>query len=593
MKIKSLKSNILLYLILFAVIPLVVSSSVILYQMYKEKKESVFYSHSQILKQVIYESDEMIEHIEDIGQYVKDKYPIKKANLLQGLVRTQESITTVLILNNKGILQDFRSSLKTNIFEGFDYSNTDYFKALKSGKEKYWTEVYLSNATGLPSLSYSVRIDQNTLAVLVVNLNSLNNFAEKFKSGDESTIVRIVDNNGVFLAHPEKPEVVLQRKSIVGHNIYKKYILSGKSNEQIIFTSENNIKSIGVLGRTNQLSWTIIVKEKYDFIFNTFNTLLVGLVFFISGLILLSIYFSLKLSKSILKPLSVLSNRMDDMAHGKEIEKITNIPYSELESLASNFYLMQNKIKDREELNRQKELHILESSKMAQMGEMIGNIAHQWRQPLSVISTAASGMKLQKEYGLLEDDKFNYYCDSIVENSAHLSETIDIFRNFIKEKKEKATVVMQNRIDMSLKIVESTLEANHIKLINNIDYAHPIKFEVVVGELSQVIINIVNNAKDILIERNIEDAWIKIGLEKDNKFVTISIEDNGRGVPTEIMSKIFDPYFTTKHKSQGTGLGLHMSYKIITESLRGQIAVSNSSNGALFKVILPIDTELA
>lgn len=108
------------------------------------------------------------------------------------------------------------------------------------------------------------------------------------------------------------------------------------------------------------------------------------------------------------------------------------------------------------------------------------------------------------------------------------------------------------------------------------------------GELSEVIINILNNAKDILIQKNVSEPLVKINLKKANNKAIISIEDNGGGIPENLISKIFEPYFTTKHQSQGTGLGLHMSYKIICESLHGKLYVKNSSNGAQFFIELPL-----
>ena len=135
----SLKSKVLLYLILFATVPLIIGSSVVLYQMYKSKEESIFNKHSQILQQVEAESDNIISRIEYLGKYVKDKYPIKKHNLLTGLVRVQRNISTILILDNDGILKDFASNIKTNIFKGYDYSNTKYFLSIKNGQKSYWS----------------------------------------------------------------------------------------------------------------------------------------------------------------------------------------------------------------------------------------------------------------------------------------------------------------------------------------------------------------------------------------------------------------------------------------------------------------------
>ncbi len=234
------------------------------------------------------------------------------------------------------------------------------------------------------------------------------------------------------------------------------------------------------------------------------------------------------------------------------------------------------------------EKQIQESSKMVQMGEMIGNIAHQWRQPLSVISTSASGMLIEKEYDLLTDDKFIDYCENIVKNTEVLSETIDIFRDITNQKKESTKVIIQDRLDISIKIITASLENQHIKLINNINYKHPIELTIMMGELSQVIINIFNNAKDILLERKITDAWIKIDCFKKDKIAYITIEDNAKGIDKDILPKIFEPYFTTKHQSQGKGLGLHLSYKIIHEHLLGKIYATNTQNGAIITIELPI-----
>ena len=235
--------------------------------------------------------------------------------------------------------------------------------------------------------------------------------------------------------------------------------------------------------------------------------------------------------------------------------------------------------------NTLKEQLLFNQAKMVQMGEMIGNITHQWRQPLSVISTSASGSKIQKEYDMLTDEQFYESCDAINNSAQYLSKTIDDFRNFIKEKKE---LILQQRINIALDIAGITLKDKHIKLINSIDYDNNIIITMTTGELEQVIINILNNAKDILIEKDIHNSWIKIDLIKQNNNVIITIEDNGRGIPEDVLPNIFDEYFTTKDEDKGTGLGLHMSYKIITESLKGNIYSENTANGAKFFIELPL-----
>lgn len=241
--------------------------------------------------------------------------------------------------------------------------------------------------------------------------------------------------------------------------------------------------------------------------------------------------------------------------------------------------------------NEIKDKLLYDQAKMAQMGEMIGNIAHQWRQPLSVISSAASGVQIKKEYGILDDEFLDKTLNDIEHSAQYLSKTIDTFRDFIKENKVLKEVILQERISKALQIVQTALRSNHIKLINNIDKTAPVKIKLVLGELSQVIINIINNAKDALMENAIKEPWVKIDLEKLEDRIIITIEDNGGGIPEDILPNIFNPYFTTKSDSNGTGLGLHMSHKIITESLNGKLYAGNTAEGVIFFIELPLNSQ--
>ena len=241
-------------------------------------------------------------------------------------------------------------------------------------------------------------------------------------------------------------------------------------------------------------------------------------------------------------------------------------------------------ISDLEKINAQ----LIEQSKQASLGEMIGNIAHQWRQPLSFISTIASSVSISAKYENISNSKLSEDMDSIVEKTKYLSDTIDIFRNFMRENKELKEAILQERIDLSVTIVKATLDSNYISLVKDIDYTKPIKTKIVVGELSQVIINIINNSKDAFLENNIKNRVIKIALKQEENYALIIVEDNAGGIPENILPNIFEPYFTTKHKSMGTGLGLYMSYKIVVESMKGKILVENVNDGAKFILKIPI-----
>ena len=228
------------------------------------------------------------------------------------------------------------------------------------------------------------------------------------------------------------------------------------------------------------------------------------------------------------------------------------------------------------------------------MGEMIGNIAHQWRQPLSVISTASTGMKMEKEYGLLSDEKFQNACDAINNNAQYLSKTIDDFRNFIKGDRVKKCFNLKDDIDSFLNLLQGSITRHNINIVLDIqDNIQIVGYE---NELIQCLINIFNNAKDALDENKIEKKYIFISTEEDDGTAIIKIKDNAKGIKTEILPKIFEPYFTTKHQSQGTGLGLHMTYNLIVEGMKGLIKVKNINytiddtlhHGAEFIITLPL-----
>ena len=235
---------------------------------------------------------------------------------------------------------------------------------------------------------------------------------------------------------------------------------------------------------------------------------------------------------------------------------------------------------------------IEEQSKLASMGEMIGNIAHQWRQPLSVISTGATGMKIQKEYGVLTDEIFVKTCNDINTNAQYLSKTIDDFKNFIKGDRKKEKFNLNEEVNIFLSLVDGTIKSSNINLL--LDIKENIIIDGYPNELVQCFINIFNNARDAFNEKN---GFILISALEENDTVIIKIKDNAGGIPNDVLPKIFEPYFTTKHKSQGTGLGLHMTYSLIVDGMKGTISVKNINYeyknnqyiGAEFTIVLPIN----
>ncbi len=253
-----------------------------------------------------------------------------------------------------------------------------------------------------------------------------------------------------------------------------------------------------------------------------------------------------------------------------------------------------NKRVEEEVSSRVKTEQILaQQSKMALMGEMIGNIAHQWRQPLSTITTASTGMQLQKELGMLEDTGLIRGLESINDSAQYLSKTIDDFRNFFKPYKIHTNFTIEFIIDKALKLVSAQFKNKDIEIIKNIENIELHNLE---NEFTQVILNILNNARDQLIKQNQKEKFILITSKKIQDNVVIFIQDNGGGVDETIINNIFEPYFTTKEENEGTGIGLYMSKEIIEKHMNGKLIASNKKfiynkkeyNGAVFKIQLPI-----
>ena len=249
---------------------------------------------------------------------------------------------------------------------------------------------------------------------------------------------------------------------------------------------------------------------------------------------------------------------------------ILNQKKDELHYLNKNLEI---KVKDEIEKNRIIQERLYKADKLASMGEMISNIAHQWRQPLSVISTIATGTKLQKEVNSLKDEDLIENMDLINKNAQYLSKTIDDFRNFINDNRTIQFYSLSETISNFTNIIYSSIKDKNIKLILDLD--NNIVVEGNPNQLIQCLINIFNNSKDALQEKNPDESLFFISSQKEDNKIILKIRDNAGGIPENILSKIYEPYFTTKHQSQGTGLGLHMTYRLITESMCVKIDASN------------------
>ena len=706
-KEKSLKNHILIILIFFSIFIAISVGLIAMVNFYFSKLNIIEHNQKQILFQIESEMDKFLSKIYKISFYIKNNYKDNN-ELLKNIVDTNTNISSILVLNKEGIIEDFYATTNLNIYKGFDYSNQDYFKGIKYGNDDYWSNVFLSTIDEDVSLSYSFKSDDK-IVVLMIQLKEISDFISRFKNQDDSYMVKIFDNNGTIILNPSNPDLVLQRFNEKSQEVFTKLINLVKPYQFAVFFSNITYQEqYGTYISIEKTNWKIVVRESYELILKSLNTIIIGIALSIITFIIIAILLSLKISKRIFKSLDDLQQTTTSIASGNYDIETKDSYYEEFNLLLNSFNKMRIEINKREDsleaslnsfkslfnstmeiilihhrgicldannvaikflgfnnkdeligknllnfvedkykeilvknykkntlpyefdiiINEQKfsclgqgkfinlngkkvklstliditELKakdklLFQQSKMASMGEMIGNIAHQWRQPLSVISTCASGIKFEKEFNDIKDERLFESLDLIVENTQYLSKTIDDFRNFFKADKIVEDFCVNDSIFKVLKLLKSSIQNHNIQIEtffdgNLIIYGYP-------NEFLQVLINILNNAKDVLTKQAKNERFINIKTFIENTNYVINIDDNGGGIEESIISKIFEPYFTTKHKSQGTGIGLYMSHQIIVEHMKGELYAKNNEmikdnklyKGSSFIIKLPIHRE--
>lgn len=240
--------------------------------------------------------------------------------------------------------------------------------------------------------------------------------------------------------------------------------------------------------------------------------------------------------------------------------------------------LLQN-IKEKDDI-------LIKQSKLATLGEMFENITHQWKQPLSVISMINSTIKLEKDIGTLNDESLDELLNSVDTSVKHLFDTVDNFRDFLIRDNPKEYFKIKKVVDSTLKLLDSKIKYESIEINIDLDSMELYNYK---NDLIQVLMNIFTNAIHVLKKKN-KNKIINVSAEKTNENLILIICDNGGGISTEIVTKIFDKYFSTKEATGSSGLGLYMSKKIIEDNMNGKLEVESQGDEAIFKISLPLHT---
>ena len=338
----------------------------------------------------------------------------------------------------------------------------------------------------------------------------------------------------------------------------------------------------------------------------------------IMGMLLFSILFSYFLTAWLVKPILILNSAAKKIANGDLSVKVDISQKGEIGELASSFNNMTDALKEsdlqlrsnndelekrvkerteelnllnqqldhrvKEEVNKraEQEQMLIQQSRFAAMGEMIGNIAHQWRQPLNALGLLMQNIEFAYESNSLDEAYITRVVEKGNKLTLSMSRTIDDFRNFFKPNKELEVFSYAKAYESTIAMVGSSMTNSMIEIQEDIDESVCINgFS---SEFSQVILNILNNAKDALIEKNKGEKIVKVRIYQEDENAYFSIEDTAGGIKEDIIEKIFDPYFTTKDEGKGTGIGLYMSKTIIENNMNGTLKVQNVNDGVRFMI---------
>ncbi|MDY3199395.1 MAG: HAMP domain-containing sensor histidine kinase [Arcobacter sp.] len=380
----------------------------------------------------------------------------------------------------------------------------------------------------------------------------------------------------------------------IGASVDDFHSAANKTREDVLKILNNQTNSMSEIMSENQSE----IKTFIDALINELTIITFAMIILIIIIaLLMSSYLSRKIEHILIGTEKFANNELDYRIKVTSKDEIGQLENSfnemaeKIEQLIKEEKILNNTLEEKiiVETSKQKEQEqlLIQQTRLAAMGEMIGNIAHQWRQPLNALGLVLQNLKFSYDIGELDEKMMDKSINKANILTQNMSKTIDDFRKFFKPNKAKEKFGINENVNKAIELVESTFEHHNIKLKKEFS-SNELEFNGFPNEFSQVILNILTNAKDALLERNIENPEVIVQTKMENNNIFISIRDNAKGIDVDIINKIFEPYFTTKEEGKGTGIGLYMSKIIIENNMNGKIEVSNEENGANFTIKLPV-----
>ncbi len=603
-------------LIFFGLVPMLLVGSIAGWLVYQSEVSLMVSEHTRLLRTVERLADDYYRRVHLFFNVVHNKITQGELSAINAGFDFAPDFYSVLVLDRHGnVTQSYcRYDCGTDTVRLNRYQKA-LVDPILHGKESKRGAVYYDAHENTILLSHAFNFEDK---IYVISSNAESFFSKLAYYIQKRThrSISIVNEKGVYIYDSIDPNRVIKEQiffhtsaflgAVSGHDPYTlieypAHYQKGGSFWKGLMDEDHYLS----YAHLSNFDWIVTVTDHTDSIDQYLQRVLTAAIILLIVTMMLTVWSANMMTQHIVVPVERLMRNIDAFARDKSGQESVAAAYPIFRSLVDSFNTMRSRIVAREtklreqiEENSRIQEQLVQQEKQAAMGEMIGNIAHQWRQPLSVISTLATGLQTEQELGLATEERVRETCTQINDNAQYLSGTIDDFRQFIKGDHKKTDFTAEDLIESLINLMQGQLKRHAIHvdvLVEKDTVIHGYR-----NDLLQVLINLLSNAKDALLENRETDRLIRLIVEPDGeRTIKIRMIDNGGGIKEAIIQRIFEPYFTTKHKSQGTGLGLHMVHRLIHEGMGGTIGVKtitfmheeSSCTGAEFTITLPIDPQ--
>jgi len=600
--------------IFFGLGPMLLIGMVAALLIYKAEESLIISEHTRLLRTVERLASDEYRRMHLLFNVIRNKIIQGDIDAVKEGFDLVPDLQSVIIFDRQGTVKQIfcRHHCQPEKFR-IDPHQQELIRAIQQSDQPYMGRVHYNREHNTTLLSHAFTYQNNIYLINADTKSFFNQIGYYIQKRDERSL-SIINAEGIYIYDSMHPSYVAEGRKFTQEGAYAaavaqrdpytltefpQHYKKGDSFWKGLFDNDHFLSYANI----SDFGWIVTVRDHTDAIDSYLQQVILFALLLMGATVALTIVTANMLARYIIVPVERLIHNINAFAQGKEDREQPDAiaTYPIFKELLKSFQMMRTKIIAREQKlkeqiyeNTQMRDKLIHQEKMAALGEMIGNIAHQWRQPLSVISTLATALKSEQELGILDERSIPRICTQINDNTQYLSNTIDDFRQFIKGESQKRDFQALALGKSLQNLLQVPFSRQQIELKISIEPSliiHGYR-----NDLLQALINLLNNAKDALIEQGVEERYIHLEIvQTPDRKTVLRVTDNGGGIEEGFIKHLFEPYFTTKHKSQGTGLGLHMVHRLVVEGMQGDIQVKNvtvkyrgkSYRGAQFIITLP------